>query len=70
MPDPDTPEQSPDLDLDDALYELRQKMADASIVCSIIDDLRRSADRLKPMLRVELLKLRNLLDEILPLLPP
>jgi hypothetical protein len=62
-PQPDTP------DLDDALAELRQRCGDLGIVSGIIVDLRRNANRLQPMLRDELVKLRNLLDEILPLLP-
>jgi hypothetical protein len=66
MPQTDIPESTPDLD--DALNELRQRMADTGIVAGIVTDLRRNSDRLKPMLADELRKLRTLLDEILPLL--
>jgi hypothetical protein len=55
-------------DLDDALSELRERMADSGVMVGIIADLRRNSDRLKPMLADELRKLRTLLDEILPLL--
>jgi hypothetical protein len=55
-------------DLDDALSELRERMADSGVMVGIIADLRLNSDRLKPMLADELRKLRTLLDEILPLL--
>ena len=66
MPHTDLPESTPDLD--DALHELRERMANSGVMVGIIADLRRNSDRLKPMLADELRKLRTLLDEILPLL--
>jgi hypothetical protein len=44
----DNPESIPDLD--DALSELRQSMADVGVVAGIIADLRRNADRTMPTL--------------------
>jgi hypothetical protein len=48
MPHTDLPESTPDLD--DALHELRERMANSGVMVGIIADLRRNSDRLKPMM--------------------
>ena len=67
MPDDTPPSDTPDLET--ALAELRQSMADLGVVCGIVLDLRRNADRLLVPLRDELLKVQTAIANVLPLLP-
>jgi hypothetical protein len=67
MPDDIPPFDTPDLEA--ALAELRQSMADLGAVCGIVLNLQRNADRLLVPLRDELLKVQTAIANVLPLLP-
>jgi hypothetical protein len=64
---PDDPHDTPDME--SALDELRQAMNDISFVAGVVVDLRRSSTRLLSPLKDELIKLRERIDRVLPLLP-
>jgi hypothetical protein len=69
---PDTPNTTPEPqppDLDAALEELRQAMADAGAIIGIVLELRRNADQVLRGLRDQLQRNREAIDRTLALLP-
>lgn len=62
---PDTPPP----DLDTAIAQLQQRLGDTQIILNITVELRRNAQRLTAMLGDELMRVRDTISALLPLLP-